>query len=120
MLLLLTPVAEDGLLSEAIDPDDCPGHHRGAAELLDDQHVADVSGAPAPIIGGVGQPEISHPAHLPRQLEGEFAFAIDLHRHGPYRPLGKIPCHVLDHFLLLTQIEIHFLPFSPFMEVGLH
>ncbi len=54
MLLLLAPVAEDALLGEAIYPDDRSGHHGGTAELLYDQHVANVSSTRAPVIRGEG------------------------------------------------------------------
>ncbi|MBA7676521.1 hypothetical protein ES703_84763 [subsurface metagenome] len=123
MLLFFAPVAEDALLSQAIHPDDRPGYHGGAAELLDNQNVADISGTPSPIFRGIGQPEVSNAAHLPGQLEWEFAFAIDLHRQWPYRPLGKITGCALDHFFVLTKFEIHFFAFfalSHYVEVGLH
>ena len=79
LLLLLAAKAEDGLLSEAIDCDESSRHHRDAAELLDNQGIADVARAGAAILLRIGQSEITHASHLLRQLKGELSTAVDLH-----------------------------------------
>ena len=76
-------------------------------DLLHGQDVAGVRAGGAADLLAVGQAEDAGLAELPEGLQGELTGLVSLPHVGEELLLGKLPGHLLNHLLLMSEREIH-------------
>jgi len=90
-----------------LDRDDGAGGGVGAADLLDDQAVADVVETAAAVLFGDGCAEVADLAQLAGELAVEAGGAIVLFDPGLDLLVGEFTRRFGDQSLLVAELEVH-------------
>ena len=110
LLLLGAPLLDRAGDQRGLDRDDGAGGGVGAADLLDDQPVADVVEAAAAVLFGDRGAEEADLAELARQLAVEAPVAVVVAGAREDLALGELPRRLADQLLLVAQLEVHLTP----------
>ena len=107
LLLLAAPALDRAGDERGLDRDDGAGGAVGAADLLDDQPVADVVEAAAAVLLGDRRSEVAHLAELRCELDVEALGAVVLADPRDDEVVGEFAGRLGDQPLLVAQVEVH-------------
>ena len=107
LLLLRSPALDRAADERGLDRDDGAGGRVGAADLLDDQPVADVVEAAAAVLLGDRRSEVADLAELSRQLAVEAGGAVVVADPRDDLPVAELARALGDQALLVAELEVH-------------
>ena len=107
LLLLGAPALDRAGDERGLDRDHGAGRGVGAADLLDDQPVAEVVEAASPVFLGDRGAEVADLAELARQLAVEAGGPVVVADPGGDLAVGEFARRLGDQSLLVAQLEVH-------------
>ncbi len=110
LLLLGAPVLDRAADERGLHGDDRARRRVAAADLLDDQAVAEVVEAAAAVLLGDRRAQVAHLAEHRRELAVELLVAVVLARALDDLPVDEVARRLRDQLLLVGQVQVHRAP----------
>ena len=107
LLLLGAPALDRAADERGLNRDDGPRRGVAAADLLDDQPVADVVEAPAAVLLGDRGAEVAHVPEPAGELAVEACVAVVVARPRDDLVVGEVARRLGDQALLVGEVEVH-------------